>query len=149
METSFVNIIHKIFSDEPKPKDSINLLLSESDNEYVFQTLLNIFIAGSNIVKDRIIINNYNLHPDHPLINTMKKYFNSIGIILTISDFNEIDFIKSYCKVVVKNNLCFLEKVHVNPIFMEKDLDLNNYMCILEQNNNDSITKCTIYFQYM
>jgi len=135
-----------LFNDVYKSKNSINLNLNETDLEYIFQVIVNIYIEGL-LIRNYVFIKNgeikFNL--DKSNINIMNHYMNSIGFnsFMEINSFDETIYQHRYCSIKGNDKIDFL----INPIFYGiycNDRKLNNYKLIYK--NDDQMI--IIYFDF-
>lgn len=153
MNYSPKSIAENIFLSDPKPPNSNQLLLSEYDNQYVFEILINIFLEGLRLKKyinieflSKSEIKNYvEFISDNYIINISQNnmleiynYFLSLGFKLNIDKIDYNEYVKltndkfkyRFCSVLPKvvgninnNNILFTFILNRN---FKYELDENN-----------------------
>jgi hypothetical protein len=104
-------LAEEIFLNKPKEKNSCQLLLDQTDNEYIFELLLKFVVHGMNILfGENVKIENIDLKSKIML----NEYLNSIGFSIHIQ---------------VK------EKEKDMPKLLFTDLTKNNYYCQIKLND--------------
>lgn len=100
------DIARQIFSTDPKQSHTVRLGLEEIDNEYIFQTLLNILLEGLYVkFGDGFDINN--LTPE--ILIHLNEYMKSMGFIIT-KHINKEG--RSYCNFNKNRPRVFIMDVH-------------------------------------
>jgi hypothetical protein len=115
-EFEISDLVEKIFSNEPQPKGSLQMLSDETDGEFLFQTLLNITFEGLFFILEKNGNNNLSFDDikstTDPLLIKINEYLHSMNFELLIKSYEAVDNIindnnnlnKWYC-MVKKNNL--------------------------------------------
>jgi|688.fasta_scaffold295753_2 hypothetical protein len=123
---SILDFICAVFEDEPKPKNSFNLTLDYSHlkteneiDEYLFQQLINIFVAGCKLKYGEVIILENIVGEKKEKLN---KYFNSFGYTIFIdigSNFIPVTHqlkLKDYYLKINSNNInyyIYFDKLYI------------------------------------
>lgn len=122
----YKTIAHEIFNDNYKQQNSIKLEFSEYDFEYIFQTIINIYMEG-------LLIKKYDLNKlTTSDFNIMNHYMKSINFNTIVEQKEFID--DHYCTTKLIDGEC---KFSINPQFYQKYCDtkeLSNYKAILKTN---------------
>lgn len=150
MGTNIFEIAEKIFLDSPKPKQSIQLELDNSDNNTVFELLVLFIMEGITVKYDNEDFDKLNNLDDNELYDKIyfkfREYLQSIGfnIVLKINPFENLHFSNTpsfYPSKKYDINFCtFIVKKHENNhIFLEynevlKSIDLKDYILIIPLN---------------
>lgn len=131
------DIAHKIFGDNIKCENSINMQFDEEDLEYIFQVIVNIYLEGLKIKGFAFYVNDtLNLKLDYESLNIMSQYMKSIKFIpkVEILQFEESHTVlqNRYCNIVPESDGQF--QFTINPIFYKIFLDnrkLSDFTAVL------------------
>lgn len=145
-------IARVIFTEEPAPALSKQLILEEGDNEIIFEILLNIFLEGLVIKKciNKLNSNKYRLAITEDMFVKFKQYFRSLGfdIRYNIKEFNEYisltdeEYKNSYCRIYISDvmdDFCFTFGINLNfyrqTISFNDKNNLNKFIATFEDND--------------
>ena len=98
-----INIfVDQVFSNPPKPNNSIQLQTEDADNEYLFQLLINILL--SSLIYKNYINDIKNINPNK--LFEIKEYFKSFGFDIIISNINDLESKNTdyYCEIQYLGN---------------------------------------------
>jgi len=143
-------LAYLIFKSDPRPPLSNQLYLDETDNEFIFQVLLNIFLNGL-LIKESLIRktpeNKYSLVMTEDMFIKFKLHFRSIGFDINykVKEFNEYvsltddDYKYSYCRIYVKEDFNFIFGVNLNfykrPIKYNDKINLDKFVATFEDSD--------------
>tara|TARA_B100001093_G_C26816445_1_gene1009934 strand:+ start:864 stop:1289 length:426 start_codon:yes stop_codon:yes gene_type:complete len=138
MEVSINQLIERIFSEEPKNPNSIELsFIDQIELKDLFEFLLTFFTDGSKLLygnQDGIV--DITKWGDDE-INKMKNYCQSIGFDVIIEMYNKNDQETYYID---------FNKMNYKKLKVDSKTELNEFKLPLNFKNSDFI--CVIYFNY-
>jgi len=148
-----------LFSDDPKPENSIQLELENTDPTFIFEILITILMEGIQKKYGDLKKINYDTFNENLLLNLI-PYFKSIGFNINIKKYdkkNKEDYKDYYCKVILNDSMWdqFFEMKKIEKdyhFFINPSFVYNNNFNELKQVRSIFIVKDTVYninFNYL
>jgi len=100
------NIAEIIFNEDPKPENSIQLELNNTEFVFIFEILITILLEGFKIKYSDLKNINSNSFNENYILN-FNPFFKSMGFNINVNKYekkNRDDYKNYYCKVVLRDN---------------------------------------------